>query len=215
MIGDSGIEALTMQRLAASLGLTAGALYRYFRSKAEIISALERQVLRELSERLETELSKLAPAEAPEDAALCRLWLCAHFYLRQGSERPEQAGLITMLLADPQYHVHASDLPGVSADFISIFGQLVNQMAAAEECGALSPGNAQRRALVFWSSLQGVCSLSKLRRVDAEFFDPIRAGGDLVRALLQGWGANPQRIAEQEQCAFSFAATNKNPRKSN
>ncbi len=212
MVGKSGLEGLTMQKLAAELDLTAGALYRYFASKAEIISALERQVLRDLSERLSSELSKPDQVGAPEEAAIYRLWVCAQFYLRLSAERPEQAGLIAMLLADPRHQVSDEDLPGVSADFIGIFGQLVNQLAAAQRCGALSAGDSRKRALVFWSSLQGVCSLGKLRRIDATFFDPGRAGTELVRTLLVGWGAQPARVDEQEQ-RYELAAAASRPQR--
>jgi AcrR family transcriptional regulator len=206
MISSCGLEALTMQKLAAELELTAGALYRYFASKAEIISALEGQVLRDLSERLALELSSPGQPSAPKDAALYRLWLCAQFYLRLSAERPEQARLIAMLLSDPRPLVRDDDLPEVSAEFIGIFGQLVNQLAAAEQCGALTNGDTQRRALVFWSSLQGVCSLGKLRRIDLDFFDPTRAGTELVRTLLVGWGAQAKRVDVQEQRYASAAA---------
>lgn len=218
MIGESGLDALTMQKLAAELDLTAGALYRYFASKAEIISALEGQVLRDLSERLSLELSSEGSAglpSAPKDAAVYRLWVCAQFYLRLTTERPEQARLIAMLLADPRYQVHDDDLPEVSAGFIGIFGQLVDQLAAAQECGALSHGDTQRRALVFWSSLQGVCSLSKLRRIDSDFFDPSRAGTELVRTLLLGWGAQARRVDTQEQHYVDAAASLKRRQKDN
>jgi AcrR family transcriptional regulator len=197
MISDVGIEALTMQKLAARLGLTAGALYRYFHSKAALILSLERQVLRDLSDRLREELASGSLPSTSEDAALYRLWVCARFYLRQTSERPEHAALIAMLLADPRHLVSVEDLPEVSADFLGVFGQLVQELAAAQQCGALGAGDPQRRALVFWSSLQGVCSLQKLVRVDADFFDPNRAGGDLVTALFVGWGAEPKRIKAQ------------------
>lgn len=199
MISAEGIEALTMQKLAAGLGLTAGALYRYFRSKAELISGLESQLLRDMSKGLSLQLQKPSLPKDSRDAALLRLWICARFYLQQSSDHPEHAGLLAMLLADPRHLVADEDLPGVSADFIGLFGQLVNQLLAAEQCGALSPGDAQRRALVFWSSLQGVCSLRKLRRVDPNFFDPARAGSELVISLLIGWGAEPERAKEQER----------------
>jgi AcrR family transcriptional regulator len=216
MVGESGLEALTMHRLAAELDLTAGALYRYFASKAEIISALERQVLRDLSDRLAQQLASPGLPRAPEDAALYRLWVCAQFYLRWSAERPEQAALIAMLLADPRHQVSDDDLPDVSADFIGIFGQLINQLALAQQCGALTAGDTRRRALVFWSSLQGVCSLGKLQRVDSDFFAPERAGAELVRTLLVGWGARAEQVDKQEQRSLSAAtSSHAQPQKDN
>ncbi len=197
MITRDGLQSLTMQKLASAKGLTAGALYRYFRSKAEIISALEAQILRGLSERLAAQLATLPLPPHAQSAALHRLCFCAQFYLRHGAEHPEQASLIAMLLADPSHHVSDEELPALSVDFIGLFTQLVEELAKAEECGALSAGDAQRRALVFWSSLQGACSLAKLQRVAADFFDPMRAGEELTKTLLLGWGAKAELITAE------------------
>jgi AcrR family transcriptional regulator len=196
MITANGLHGLTMHKLAAANGLTAGALYRYFSSKAEIISALEGQVLRGLSERLAVGLVGLPTDADAQCLAIHRLSFCAHFYLQQSIERPEQASLIAMLLADPRHHVSDRELPEVSVDFVSLFGQLVAELVAAESGGALAPGNANRRALVFWSSLQGICSTAKLQRVDADFFDPMRAGEELTRALLLGWGVDAALVSK-------------------
>jgi AcrR family transcriptional regulator len=197
MVVESGVESLTMLKLATALDLTPGALYRYFRNKAEIISALEAQVLRELSERMSTEMAALRLPGDPAEAAIYRLWASAYFYLRQRREHPAHAGLISLLLADPKHHVSVSDLPAVSVEFIGIFTQLINQFRDASECQALAAGDAQRRALVFWSSLQGVSTLDKLCRVDPEFFDPTRAGAELIATLLEGWGADPACVQQQ------------------
>jgi len=45
LVQEHGIESLTLQALAERLDLAVGTLYRYVRSKDELISALQREVL--------------------------------------------------------------------------------------------------------------------------------------------------------------------------
>ena len=48
--------------------------------------------------------------------------------------------------------------------------------------------------VVFWSSLQGVAQIDKMRRFDAALFDPRQRAPELARALLLGWGADPTAL---------------------
>lgn len=53
IVGRSGIGGLSMRCLAQSLGLTPGALYRYFPSKQEILLSYWEDALHAVSERIE------------------------------------------------------------------------------------------------------------------------------------------------------------------
>lgn len=194
LVSERGLDGLTIQRLASNLDLTPGALYRYFRGKEEIVSAMEEEVLRQMAARLRSTLVALTPGVISIDTALQKLWICADFYLRQPKEFPEQARLISALLGDGRHHVRDQDLSGVGAQFFALFHQLIEVMQEAETGGALAAGDAKRRALIFWSSLQGVCTLDKLARVDPAFFDTTITGHALTRALLLGWGADSVKV---------------------
>ena len=49
LIAEGGPEALRMKALADSLGLTAGALYRYFPSKDHLLAEVEAAVLGDMT----------------------------------------------------------------------------------------------------------------------------------------------------------------------
>ncbi len=195
IVSEKGLDGLTLQRLAKELDLTAGALYRYFRGKDQIVSAMEEEVLRQMAARLSTTLASINPASDAADAALLKLWACADFYLRQQIDHPAQARLISALLGDSRHHVRDEDLSGVGEQFFTLFVQLVSVMQEAEATGALVAGDPKQRALVFWSSLQGVTTLDKLARVDPVFFDSTTIGHVLTSTLLSGWGADPSRVS--------------------
>lgn len=59
-----GIQALTMARIAEAVGLTPGALYRHFRSRAEIVAAIVDRDLAELAEVDAHDLPRYLAAEA-------------------------------------------------------------------------------------------------------------------------------------------------------
>jgi TetR/AcrR family transcriptional regulator, tetracycline repressor protein len=45
LLNDSGLDALTMRRLADAMGVQAGALYRYFRTKDDLLTAMAERML--------------------------------------------------------------------------------------------------------------------------------------------------------------------------
>jgi AcrR family transcriptional regulator len=76
LISAKGMESLTMQAIAAEVGLTEGAIYRHFASKQEILLLLVEEIE-------ETLLETLRKVQAEEGAPLERLEriLKAHFSL--------------------------------------------------------------------------------------------------------------------------------------
>ncbi len=52
LLDDVGLEALTMRRLADRLGVQAGALYRHFTTKQDLLTAMAERMLRPLAEPL-------------------------------------------------------------------------------------------------------------------------------------------------------------------
>ena len=77
LIGRCGVDGWTMADLARAVGLTPGAFYRYFRSKEEIIAAVQVSVLHELLEGwgvVEAELGGAMEAAEPGDARSSLVW---------------------------------------------------------------------------------------------------------------------------------------------
>lgn len=78
IVGKSGVNGLSMRSLGQRLGLTPGALYRYFPSKQEMLLSYWEDALRAVAERIET----IDLAEADTPAAIRQmLYAYAHFCL--------------------------------------------------------------------------------------------------------------------------------------
>jgi TetR/AcrR family tetracycline transcriptional repressor len=49
LLDDSGLDALTMRRLADAMGVQAGALYRYFHTKDDLLTAMAERMVADIS----------------------------------------------------------------------------------------------------------------------------------------------------------------------
>ncbi|TNF28088.1 MAG: TetR/AcrR family transcriptional regulator [Deltaproteobacteria bacterium] len=183
-IAVGGFDALSMNKLAASLDYTPGALYRYFPSKDALVLALVETVIEEIGQ----DLARLE--DVPADAPLARIVAGAEAWRGFSTRAPNRFGLVSMLLAAPQLIV--TDEARVS----SAMGTLlvaVRPVAAAIEAaaqrGALAPGDAIERTLLLFASINGVLQLKKQAPRAPQFLDLDRLFTAMLRTLLLGWGA--------------------------
>lgn len=187
-----GIEGLTIQRLASKLGYSGGALYRYFESKDAILAALVSRLVARLDEviaRCESASREHANAVglAERPTALLALVMTAEVYRQRALARPEQFHLIGLSVGTPQVLVADEVARPMLGQVFALFLRLAALFDQAAECGALAPGVGAERALLWWSSLQGLLQLRKLTRFDAIDIDSSQR--TLTRTLLVGWGA--------------------------
>ena len=88
LLEAEGPEALTMRRLADSIGITAPSLYKHFPDKSSVLTALAGEVLLETAETLEAAES-VAPGSFPALATAYRAYAMAHPHLyRLTTEHP-------------------------------------------------------------------------------------------------------------------------------
>jgi AcrR family transcriptional regulator len=198
ILEEGGMEALTMQRLAAELGFTVGATYRYFASKDEIVAALQRRVFDGLAADLALGLRRLDELRPRPGklASLTRVAVVARTYTTLADRRPTDARLLALMLADPR-NVLGTELGGQNAKVATAVGaDGVREIAAAQAAGALDEGDPIERGLVLWASLQGIAQTRKLERWGIPGLSSARLADAAIRALLVGWGAEPARARE-------------------
>lgn len=73
LLEREGEEALTLRRLAAEIGVTANALYRYFGSRDVLIAAVADAVARRLCEAIDLGLAELGEVDPPTELRIRRL----------------------------------------------------------------------------------------------------------------------------------------------
>lgn len=190
-----GSEALTMQRLASDLGYTVGATYRYFDGKDAILAALQIRTFDGLAADLRAALESF-DARRSMLSALTRVAIVARVYSTLPTRRPTHAHVLTRMLADPR-NVLPAGLGGTNAAAaVRLGSEAVAVIAAAREAGALGEGSDVERALVLWTSLQGLLQSRKLERWGIPGLDVDALTERLVESLLVGWGAEASRARE-------------------
>ncbi len=198
ILEEEGLEALTMQRLAAETGFTVGATYRYFASKDEIIASLQRRVFEGLGEDLRAALARHDEGKPRPGKleALVRVAIAAQVYSTLETRRPADSRLLVRLLGDPK-NVLGAELGGANMQFAMQLGaQVLHVIVNAQEMDALDRGHAGERALMLFAALSGAAQMRKLERWNVPGLVTDRIASELVRTLLIGWGAEPARAKE-------------------
>jgi AcrR family transcriptional regulator len=183
LVARHGLGALTMDRLAGELGLSTGAIYRYFPGKDALLAGLVGAHLHDLDHTLEQ-------AQAVGRGPLAALGFATRAYLRLAQERPERFGLWSQVLADPRVLI-LPDLQGpVWEQVVRVMSRLAGWFGEAAAEGALPEGDPIRRGFLYWTAIHGLVSSRKLARIPVLGAVDEPAIGELAGALLRGWGVD-------------------------
>lgn len=196
LVKEGGIEGLTLQKLAKSLGYVATAVYRYFPSKDALVAALQRTAIERIQKQFSAELAiRTATSSASPSRDLASLVAAAEIYLELPETQPKSFYLVAILLGDPQIHLSVEESLRTAPTLHALLQSMVALFAAAQESGALEPGSPEERTLAFWASLHGATCLEKARRVVPLVPPSKYIGMVTANALLRGWGASPAALS--------------------
>lgn len=193
LLGEEGLEGLTMARLATELDLTPGALYRYFSGKDALVVEMQAVCIDRMVQRFEAE--PRTHVDDPVEGALAELIRTAVFYARLPDEDPSTYRLISLTLATPDPVVTDEAASRVREPLERAFSMIARRMAGAVEVGALTAGDPVGRSVLLWSAVQGVVQTGKLDRLAPGLFTPLPRVTQLVETLLCGWGAPASPLA--------------------
>ena len=204
-----GAAALSLRAIAAEMGLTAPALYRYHASRDELITALIVDAFHALGDALEVAAAGCDPADYPGQYAAMmhayRDWALAHradFTLVYGTPLPDYhappevtvpavrrstAPLLALLvrawgageLATPM----GEPLPATLREFYVAF--------ATEQVGVSVPPELLHATIAGWAHLQGLIMLDVFGHLGPTVGDPAAFYGIAVRAELARLGFRP------------------------
>lgn len=183
-------ESVTVHAVARAIGVTPGALYRYFPSRDAIVAAVEARVLADLAAAVDE-----AVAGAPPEP-IARLIAASGGVLVFAKGSPHRYALLSRMLAVPRRILTDDDAAPVIAIAVGVLGRVQGLFAAAQACGALRPGEDASRVLALWAAIHGAVQLDKLARF-APAADATHIGREAVDALLLGWGADPASIGRE------------------
>lgn len=177
LIISDGLEALTLRRLAATLGVTAPALYGHVRDKQDLLRA----VAEDEFDRL------LARFDAVTDTdPVARIRAYNHAYVAHARAHPETFRVMFLFPPD----LAAGDLPEgvVLPGATRAFAAAAGAVTEAVETGALTADDPLLVALALWSTVHGVATVLHLGfSLPVELEDALV--DEVLDRVLAGYGA--------------------------
>jgi len=207
-----GFHQATMQEICAEAGISAGALYRYFTGKDELLLAMQKHVLDGIRADLAV-VREAASAHAESermsdgDQALLVVLAAIHTYRSIAVRRPAEYTLLAVTTADPRPLVddtsaRASEMLPSLLDVLREVSTLLDEAA---QKGALDAGDATRRAVVVWSALHGVLATRKLARFGVPGLETDALVDELLLGLFTGFGAERLHVEQVWRDAVRIA----------
>jgi AcrR family transcriptional regulator len=178
LIISGGLEALTLRRLAATLGVTAPALYGHVEDKQDLLRA----VAEDEFDRLLSRFDEVTVADP-----VARIRAFNHAYVAHARENPETFRV--MFLFPPDL-AGAGDVPEgvVLPGATRAFAAAAAAVTEAVDAGALQADDPLLVALALWCTVHGVATVLQLGfglPVDLE--DALV--DEVVDRVLAGYGA--------------------------
>lgn len=196
---EDGLDALTMQRLAAEVEAAIGTVYTYFPSKGALLAEVQREAIDRLMGSyllLRPDVEARVRDADPTLAATAHVVAFARFWIASLETHPQEQVLLQQLMNDSRRVVPDDELGRVLPAILRLLDLGRERFEAAAVAGALHAGDAMDRTITFAAALSGVLGVGKLDRWDVDLLDGRRLARSLTDDLLVGWGADPATVAE-------------------
>jgi AcrR family transcriptional regulator len=211
LVDEHGVDGLTMAALAEAGDYATASLYTYFASRSALVAALQERALRVLGQVADDGLASWdlaideADAVSAEVAALARLCGFSDLFLAAPVQHRREFRLQQQLLVTPGVE-DAADAGSVVPVAMHVLGVPQRLLAAAADAGALSRGGpladplgdavdaSLARTLAWVVALNGALLTDGL--VTGLPTTGSALGSHLTDALLTGWGARPEPLAD-------------------
>ncbi|MEX0767807.1 MAG: helix-turn-helix domain-containing protein, partial [Microthrixaceae bacterium] len=222
IIRTEGLEALTMQAVAARVGCAVGTIYTYFDSKSDLLSVLQVAAMETLFATFERSHQSWdqAISEAELDlasAAVVRLVASSRVFIALGEHHPREFELLQMMISAREYPTKAVDQDEVLPVALALLNMLMVFIEEAILAGALlapatdpvtgeirSTDSSLSRTIRWAGGINGALLVSNVGTYEDDritaLFDGQRLALSLADDLLLGWGASRDAL----EAAFIF-----------
>ncbi|WP_067464203.1 TetR/AcrR family transcriptional regulator [Nocardia amamiensis] len=185
-IATAGASALSLNAIAKQVGMSGPALYRYFASRDELITALIRDAYRSLADTLRA--ARDSGADVAGLAYAIREWALAH---------PQRYFLIYGTPV-PGYHA-PDDTTEISDEIMTMLIEAFSALPSGKSAtpfdadlehhhrsgdGDSVPVATLHRAVSFWTRMHGVLSLELAGHFSGMGFDPALLFADELNSLV-------------------------------
>jgi AcrR family transcriptional regulator len=193
-----GLGALTTPRLAKQIGYTPAAFYRYFDSKDALLLALETRTAERFYARFFAAFAEARRAarspRTPKVLALTEIVLLARTYAAVAAEEPKRFRLVSALVTGDRSWMRGESEDRLREQFRPRIIEVIGYFVEAENVGALTRGDAVRRAMTLWVALHAILAAAPMAAAHGDLLDLEGMREELLRTMLVGWGAAPKDV---------------------
>ncbi len=210
---NEGLEAVTVHRIARELDLTVGALYRYFPSKQAMLTGLGEDIVQGFTSTL-TELAQLYVSENPDapHPEITEVFVVGYGFLDMAERSPARYRMVDLMLVDPRTMVQKEDRMTVLQTLFELLARVESRLEEAAQAKTISKGPFRERTIGLWSSLLGISSMQKMRRLYPEQVPADNLAAQTLYPLFLAWGCDPSALEKASEQALKFVqAHNTNP----
>ncbi len=202
---NEGLEAVTVHRIARELDLTVGALYRYFPSKQAMLTGLGEDIVQGFTSAL-TELTELYVAENPNDDLqdITEVFVVGYGFLDMAEKSPARYRMVDLMLVDPRTMVRKEDRMTVLQTLFELLARVESRLEQAAQAKTISQGPFRERTIALWSSLLGISSMQKMRRLYPEQVPADNLAAQTLYPLFLAWGCDPSDLKKASEQALEF-----------
>ena len=199
LIARHGVDGWTMADLARAVGLTPGAFYRYFRSKEDIIAAVQVSVLQQLLEGWGVVEAELGRRHRGQLNPVTRLIVAGLVHERLSVASPPRFSLLTMSMTSPKNLIADERLAPVGAATLKLVAGVAELTRTAREEGwftgeELCSYDDHDRAAQWVFGQQGLLQLQRVNQRIEGMADIHRAVTGLRESLLRAWGVDATQV---------------------
>jgi AcrR family transcriptional regulator len=195
VVGERGLEGLTMQAVADQLDCAVGTIYGYFPSKAALLAALQEEAVTTLMASYRT--GRETWDEALDDEGLeaelrvlVEIQAFGAFFCAASVVLGDEFELQRLLLTQRPPGMAPEELRPTMSVVVRLAEVPRGLLDAAVAAGVLEAGDNLERVVRWLASLDGVLLLDHLGGVDRHLFRAQHHGRALTADLLTGWGAD-------------------------
>ncbi|GAA5106194.1 TetR/AcrR family transcriptional regulator [Haloechinothrix salitolerans] len=176
LLVEHGVEGVTLRAIARKLGLTAPALYRYYRSHSQLLEQLRGEISVELAEELSEDVARLPDDGIGQFFAVCRgfrRWALAH---------PHE---FTLVFASVSTEPASAPLTGANEPFGRVFITSMARVLVSHELAGLPddlvPAALRNDVAAFRQTVLDTLARQGVR------FDPHRLPLEVAFLMVQYW----------------------------
>ncbi len=190
LVGEVGVQGLSLREVARRAGVTHAAPYRHFPSKESLVAAIAEDGYRTMMRYMQEAQASLG--DAPP---LQRFYASGNGYLQFALAHPAYFRLMFGAT-----ELNRRDYPSLREAAEAAFHLLLDSVVACQESGELKAGDPRELGLAAWSSIHGLASLwvdHQLHHLQLGEIDNCYAV--VTRCLLEGAATGPASFARPSQ----------------